>query len=78
MYQFGRWEVAFILIYVAAIACVGVGAFTKRFDLRETVGTLILAVAVPVLGSLAVALMLISKLWTTGRGAGPVSDPSAR
>jgi hypothetical protein len=65
MFGLGPWEVAFILIYLAGIACAVSGALTKRFGVRETVGALILSLAVPVLGSLLVVAMLISKLGET-------------
>jgi heme A synthase len=65
MFELGPLEVAFILIYLTGIACAVVGALTKRFDLRETIGALIFSLAVPVLGSLVVVVMLISKFGET-------------
>jgi uncharacterized membrane protein YeaQ/YmgE (transglycosylase-associated protein family) len=69
MYELGPLEVAFVLTYLTGIACAVAGALTNRFDLRETAGALIFSLAVPVLGSLVVVVMLISKFGETHREA---------
>jgi heme A synthase len=61
MYELGPLEIAFVLIYLTGIACAVVGALTKRFDLRETVGALIFSLGVPLVGSLVAIVMLIIK-----------------